>query len=126
MRRLIRMDETSISSERRVVNRWIQLTAAIIAMLAISNLQYAWTLFTGPLRGSLHATLPTIQLAFSGFVLAETWLVPFEGGLIDWIGPRLMLAMGGVLVGVGWIGAGRAKSMTELIITSTQCQCYSE
>ena len=119
MRRLIRMDETSISSERRVVNRWIQLTAAIIAMLAISNLQYAWTLFTGPLRGSLHATLPTIQLAFSGFVLAETWLVPFEGGLIDWIGPRLMLAMGGVLVGVGWIGAGRAKSVTELIIYYT-------
>jgi hypothetical protein len=35
---------TSISSERRVINRWIQLITAIIAMLAISNLQYGRTI----------------------------------------------------------------------------------
>jgi len=32
----------------KTVNRWIQLCAAIIAMMAIANLQYAWTLFTKP------------------------------------------------------------------------------
>ncbi len=102
-----------------VFNRWIQLIASIIAMLAISNLQYAWTVFTGPLRTSLHASLPAIQVAFSTFILAETWLVPFEGALIDWLGPRLMLVIGGVLVGLGWIGAGKAASVTALVIAYT-------
>ena len=34
----------------RIVNRWAQLVAGIIAMMAIANLQYAWTLFTKPNR----------------------------------------------------------------------------
>ncbi len=88
-------------------------------MMAIANLQYAWTLFTGPFTTSLHSTLPAIQVAFSTFILAETWLVPFEGYLVDWLGPRMMLVLGGVLVGVGWVGAGRATSVTELIILYT-------
>lgn len=88
-------------------------------MMAIANLQYAWTFFTGPLQTSLHASLAAIQVAFSTFILAETWLVPFEGALVDWLGPRLMLALGGFLVGVGWIGAGRATSVTQLIVYYT-------
>ena len=85
-------------------------------MTAIANLQYAWTLFTKPLTAGLHTTLPMIQWAFSGFILAETWLVPFEGWLVDKFGPRLMLAAGGVLVGVGWVGAGYATTATQLIV----------
>ena len=36
-------------AEPRVVNRWLQMIAGIVAMMAIANLQYAWTLFTTPL-----------------------------------------------------------------------------
>src|SRR3990172_9440072 len=52
-------------------------------------------------------------------ILAETWLVPFEGYLVDRIGPRIMLAIGGVLVGAGWVGAGLATSVQELIALYT-------
>jgi OFA family oxalate/formate antiporter-like MFS transporter len=107
------------TSTQSHVNRWAQLIAAIIAMLAISNLQYAWTLFTGPLRTSLNASLPEVQIAFSTFILAETWLVPFEGALIDWLGPRLMLMAGGVLVGAGWIATSQVTTLTGLIIAYT-------
>lgn len=70
------MASRSLSAEERVVNRWIQLIAAIIAMLAISNLQYAWTLFTGLLRTALHASLPKIQVAFSKRGALESSDVP--------------------------------------------------
>ena len=82
----------------RVVNRWVQLIAGIIAMMAIANLQYAWTLFTKPLTTSLHATLAAVQVAFAAFILCETWLVPFEGYLIDRLRPRLVIGIGGLLV----------------------------
>jgi OFA family oxalate/formate antiporter-like MFS transporter len=97
------------------VNRWIQLVAGIIAMAAIANLQYAWTLFTGPLTRNLHASLAAVQVAFAAFVLTETWLVPFEGYLVDRIGPRVMLLFGGVLVGAGWVGSGLATNVQGLI-----------
>src|ERR1700740_3764084 len=87
----------------RIPNRWIQLIAGIIAMMAIANLQYAWTLFTKPMQSHLHVSLAAIQGIFSLFIILETWLVPFEGYLVDRIGPRLMLGIRGVLVGLGLI-----------------------
>ncbi|HYZ03137.1 MAG TPA: MFS transporter, partial [Candidatus Binatia bacterium] len=87
-------------------NRWVQFVVMIVAMAAIANLQYAWTLFTKPLTHHYDVKLAAVQVAFSTFVLAETWLVPFEGFLIDKLGPKLVLAAGGVLVGLGWIGPG--------------------
>ncbi len=101
-------------TEPRVVNRWVQMIAGVIAMMAIANLQYAWTLFTKPLTQSLHATLAAVQVAFAAFIIAETWLVPFEGYLIDRLGPRKVIAIGGVLVGLGWIGSGYAQSLHSL------------
>jgi len=104
-----------ILPESKVVNRWVQMAACIIAMMAIANLQYAWTLFTKPLTSSLHVTLAAVQVAFAAFIFAETWLVPFEGYLIDRLGPRLVIGIGGVLVGLGWIGSGYAHTVTGVI-----------
>ena len=98
----------------RIVNRWVQLIAGIIAMMAIANLQYAWTLFTKPIQAHLHVSLVAVQWTFTLFILLETWLVPFEGYLVDIIGPRLMLGMGSILVALGWVGSGYAETITGL------------
>jgi OFA family oxalate/formate antiporter-like MFS transporter len=107
------MTEQVVSNER-VVNRWLQLAACVVAMMAIANLQYAWTLFTIPLTESLQATLSAVQLTFTIFILAETWLVPVEGYLIDKVGARIVVTVGGVLVGAGWVGSGFAQSLAGL------------
>jgi MFS transporter, OFA family, oxalate/formate antiporter len=96
--------------------RWRQLAACIVAMLAIANLQYAWTLFTIPLMRNLNATLVAIQWAFTFFVLAQTWLVPINAYLVDRFGARVVVTVAGVLVGAGWIGAGLAKSLLALYL----------
>lgn len=98
----------------RIPNRWIQLIAGIVAMMAIANLQYAWTLFTKPIQAHLHVSLVAVQWTFTLFVFLETWLVPFEGFLVDVIGPRFMLGIGSILVGLGWIGSGYAESIHSL------------
>ncbi len=100
----------------RIPNRWIQLVAGIIAMMAIANLQYAWTLFTKPMQSHLHVTLTAIQGVFVFFIALETWLVPFEGYLVDRIGPRLMLGIGGILVGLSWIFSGQAETLRGLYL----------
>jgi OFA family oxalate/formate antiporter-like MFS transporter len=105
---------SSLIHPSRIPNRWIQLIAGIMAMMAVANLQYAWTIFTKPIQAHLHATLVDVQWTITLFIALETWLVPFEGYLVDRIGPRFMLGMGAFAVGLGWIGAGWAESLIAL------------
>src|SRR3984893_4879960 len=67
-------------------NPWIQLGAGIICMVMIANLQYGWTLFVTPIDERYHWGRAAIQVAFTIFVLTETWLVPVEGWLVDRFG----------------------------------------
>ena len=57
-------------------------------MVMIANLQYGWTLFVNPIDQKYHWGRAAIQVAFTIFVLTETWLVPIEGYLIDKFGPQ--------------------------------------
>jgi len=94
--------------------RWGQLVFGIICMVMIANLQYGWTLFVNPIDQKYHWGRAAIQVAFTIFVLTETWLVPLEGYLIDRFGPRLMVSASGILVAVAWILNSVASSLAVL------------
>lgn len=83
--------------------RWGQLLLGIVCMAMVANLQYGWTLFVTPMQDKFGWGKAAIQVAFTIFVVAETWLVPLEGYLVDRFGPRRIVLIGGVLVGLGWI-----------------------
>lgn len=99
-------------------SRWFILIASSVAMLAIANLQYAWTLFTTDLTRSLHASLDEVQWAFTFFVIGQTVLFPLNAYLVDRIGPRIVVSLSSLLVGVGWIGAGLAHSLVALHVAN--------
>jgi OFA family oxalate/formate antiporter-like MFS transporter len=94
-----------------VHNRWFQLVASVVAMIMIANLQYSWTLFVNPIQQSTGWKLSEIQLAFTYFVLFQTWVQPLQGWLIDRMGPRVFTTIAGVLCGVGWAGLGMVTSL---------------
>jgi OFA family oxalate/formate antiporter-like MFS transporter len=96
--------------------RWLQLIFGILCMVMIANLQYGWTLFVGPIDQKFHWGLPAIQVAFQIFILFDTWLVPFEGYLIDRFGPRLVVLGGGALVAIAWVTNSFATSLLTLYI----------
>src|SRR5256714_6386631 len=85
-----------------VRNRWTQLVVGIFTMVMIANLQYGWTLFVDPISEKMNFVRSFIVGLLSTFILFETWLVPFEAYLVDRFGPRLLVALGGVLVGLAW------------------------
>mgnify|MGYP001547169218 FL=1 len=95
-------------------NRWTQLVIGIVCMALVANLQYAWTLFVGPMNARHHWGQASIQLAFSIFILTETWLVPVEGWLVDKFGPRPVVAVGALCAGVAWIMNSYATTLPEL------------
>src|SRR5213596_1955842 len=96
--------------------RWPRLIACMIAMMAIANLQYAWTLFTTDLTKEFHARLDAVQWTLTFFIIAQTALFPLNAYFIDRFGPRLMITLAGVLVAVGWVGAGLVNSLPALYV----------
>src|SRR5262245_15944498 len=96
------------------VYRWAQLTIGVIRMVMIANLQYGWTFFVSDIQKTFGWARADIQVAFTLFVLFETWLVPIEGWFVDKYGPRLVVLIGGVLCGIGWVMNSRATSLGGL------------
>src|SRR5216117_3855463 len=98
--------------------RWLQLLVGILCMAMVANLQYGWTLFVNPLDAKYHWGRASIQVAFTIFVLLETWLVPVEGYLVDRFGPRLVVLAGGILCGIAWTMNAYADSLTFLYVAA--------
>src|SRR5215467_9976938 len=102
---------TPAHSNSVLANPWTQLVIGIICMVMIANYQYGWTLFVLPIDGKYHWGRAQIQVAFTLFVLFETWLVPVEGFIVDRIGPRWMIVGGGALAGLSWVMNSFADSL---------------
>lgn len=94
--------------------RWVQLAAMVLATVALSNMQYGWTLFVNPMRAENRWATAGIQFAFSILIFLNTWLAPAEGWVADRFGPRFVVMIGGVAAGASWILNARAHSLPEL------------
>ena len=97
--------------------RWIQLVLGLIVMMAISSPQYVWTLFTESLVKATGSNLPAVQVTFSILVILQTWAAPGQGWLIDRFGPRLLIAFGAAMSGLGWVLASNVTSLYALYAT---------
>jgi oxalate/formate antiporter len=111
------MTTQSIAAPVATRTRWFQLLLGLIAMASISSPQYVWTLFTKPFQDNLGATLAAVQVTFSLLIVLQTWLSPVQGYLIDRFGPRLLIALGCILSGLGWVTAAYATSIIGLYLT---------
>jgi OFA family oxalate/formate antiporter-like MFS transporter len=99
-------------------NRWIQLVCGIVAMIVISNYQYAFTLFTPGMKQTFTG-VPYAKIAavFSAFILFETWPMPVAGYFVDKFGIRKLMTFGATCIALGWVLGGTiAKSPLDLYI----------
>ena len=112
------MESGTVRTKSMFASPWTQLIIGIICMASVANLQYGWTLFVNPMDAKYHWGRASIQIAFTIFVLLETWLVPVEGYLVDRFGPRWIVVVGGILCGLAWAINSVASSLTMLYLAA--------
>jgi OFA family oxalate/formate antiporter-like MFS transporter len=98
--------------------RWLQLVIGVVCMAMVANLQYGWTLFVDPMSQKHEWSRASIQVAFTIFVVTETWLVPIEGWFVDKFGPRIVVFVGSILCGIAWALNSVADSLAVLYIAA--------
>src|SRR5882757_767516 len=108
------MNANSNESGSALANPSVQLVLGVLCMACVANLQYGWTLFVNPIDAKYHWGRSAIQVAFTIFVLIETWLIPVEGYLVDRFGPRWVVLGGSILVTLAWVINSSASSLSML------------
>jgi OFA family oxalate/formate antiporter-like MFS transporter len=98
--------------------RWLQLVIGVVCMAMVANLQYGWTLFVDPMSQKHEWSRASIQVAFTIFVVTETWLVPIEGWFVDKFGPRIVVFVGAILCGMAWAINSVADSLMVLYVAA--------
>jgi MFS transporter, OFA family, oxalate/formate antiporter len=98
-------------------NRWFQLLTGLVCMMAISSPQYVWTLFTKPLAAKFGVPLSQLQITFSMLIVLQTFFSPFQGGLIERFGARLLIGIGTLMAGLSWVLASQVTTIGGLYLS---------
>lgn len=110
------MNMTEEKQKQLTGKRWLILTASCLINLCIGSL-YAWSVFAAPMAEYFNSlnkgTMTTADLAIV-FTLANSVgpITLISGGYInDRLGPRWVIAAGGVIFGGGMFLSGLAEGM---------------
>jgi oxalate/formate antiporter len=94
--------------------RWVQLLLGFIVMMTISSPQYVWTLFVPSFQKTTGAILSEVQWTITILIVLQTWLSPLQGYLVERLGPKLLIGLGAVMSGAGWIASSSITTIWGL------------
>jgi oxalate/formate antiporter len=104
-------------TEPAASTRWTQLLMGFIVMMVISSPQYVWTLFVPSFQMTTGASLSEVSWTITILIVLQTWLAPVQGSLVEKFGPKLLIGLGTLLSGVGWIASASISSLWGLYAT---------
>jgi oxalate/formate antiporter len=111
-------DATTPSRQAAAANtRWIQLLLGFIVMMTISSPQYVWTLFVPSFQKTTGSILSEVQWTITLLIVLQTWLSPLQGYLVEKFGPKLLIGLGAVMSGLGWIASSYIGTLWGLYAT---------
>ncbi|MFH1417901.1 MAG: OFA family MFS transporter [Planctomycetota bacterium] len=104
------MADANAGQSQPVMNRWLVVVGAILIQLALGAI-YAWSVFTttlkaSPDKGGYGFTASETQWIFSAGLAAFALVMLFAGRWQAKSGPRLVAAVGGLVLGAGYVLGG--------------------
>jgi MFS transporter, OFA family, oxalate/formate antiporter len=97
--------------------RWVQLLLGFIVMMTISSPQYVWTLFVPSFQKTTGSILSEVQWTITFLIVLQTWLSPIQGLLVERLGPKILVGLGAVMSGAGWIASAYITTIWGLYAT---------
>ncbi len=96
-------------------HRWVSLAACTIASMC-TGLSYAWSVFQKPLVSLFSWSPADVSLSFTLIMSTAATTAIFAGKALDYIRPRQLILLGGVVFGAGIGGMGFIQSLSHLYI----------
>lgn len=100
---------------RRLEIRWLLVLTGFLTNMCLGAI-YSFSVFRKPLENLWGISAAQSGLPFMVFLAVFAVTMAIAGGLIRKWGPRRTSLLGGILVSVGWIGAGFSPNIEALTI----------
>ncbi len=97
--------------------RWVPLLLGLLSSTTCGMLLYAWSVFIKPLNAEFGWTRAEIAMAFAICCLVFGLMTFPAGRLSDKYGPRNVVVIGGIILGIGFVLSGFVQTKLQLYIT---------
>ncbi|HEN20850.1 MAG TPA: MFS transporter [Desulfobacteraceae bacterium] len=109
-------DDTKLFGMSANAGRWIFVILGMVINLCLGAV-YAYSVFKKPLESMFNATATQGNMPFMIFLAVFAIFTFLAGRFIDKFGPRVVMIIGGIVVGLGWMLAKFSGSMAMVMIT---------
>jgi len=110
------MNNTKIVGLPAEQSRWLLIPLGLMVLLCLGTV-YSWSIFRNPLEDFLGIGATESLLPFTVLLVVFATLMPITGFFIDRFGSRRITAIGGVIMGLGYILSSFASNIFTLVIT---------
>lgn len=96
--------------------RWLLIPLGMIVLLCLGSV-YSWSIFRKPLEAELAISATASLLPYTVALACYAATMPIAGFYIPRLGPRLMMTLGALVVGAGYILASFSAQIGTLTLT---------
>ncbi|MFW6358273.1 MAG: OFA family MFS transporter [Chroococcales cyanobacterium] len=96
--------------------RWLLIPLGMSVLLCLGSV-YSWSIFRKPLENELNISATESLLPYTVALVLFAVLMPIAGFYIPRIGTRTMTAIGGIVVGLGYILSSFADNIGMMTVT---------
>lgn len=107
---------TSSSTDPYKYKKWMFVILGMIMFMCLGTV-YSWSVFRTPIEEQYQIDATLSGLPYLVFLLGYTASMVITGKLIDRLNPKLMILIGGIMVGLGWFLSGIAVSFNMIIVS---------
>jgi len=110
------MNNTKILGLPAEQGRWLLIPFGLVVLLCLGTV-YSWSIFRKPLEELLGIGATESLLPFTVLLVVFAILMPITGFYIDRFGSRRVTAVGGIVMGLGYMLSSSANSIFTLVLT---------
>jgi MFS family permease len=96
---------------------WRVVAAAFAVLFVAYGLQFSFGVFVSEITHDTGLSRAQLLLPYAVYVALYSWLSAVSGWATDRFGPQRVVAVGAVLLGLGWAGLGASHSLWQVYLT---------
>lgn len=96
--------------------RWLLIPLGLTVLLCLGTV-YSWSIFRKPLEKAFSISATESLLPFTVLLVVFASLMPIAGFYIERVGSRKVTAIGGIIMGIGYILSSFANNISMLVLT---------
>ena len=105
---------TGRQTANKIRSRWLYVVLGMIMFICLGTV-YSWSVFRTPFEELYNLNAAQSGLPYLLFLVFYTVFMIISGRFVDRHNPKAIIAVGGLLVGIGWLMSGVVQSFGAVV-----------